>query len=251
MIVHPDFYAVIIGTELLNGRRGDSHFAYLNSELLKRGWEQKASFVIKDDPQLLEDIFKLIRNDENAVMFSFGGIGSTPDDFTREVAAKAFTDTPLVRHEEAEEIIIKRLKERAYPHPIRMADLPQGADLIENPVNKMPGFSLDKRFFFLPGFPQMAHPMMSAVLDSYYPQAAEKFSCNFMVETSEAILIDIMITLPKEIELSCLPQFLEGGKRQAEIYLAYHDRKVLEKWCAHFRQALDEKGLTYHLLLAK
>ena len=244
MIEAPNFYSVIIGTELLNGRRADSHFVHLNSELVKRGWEQKASFVIKDDPQFLEDIFRLIRSDENSVMFSYGGIGSTPDDFTREIASLSFRDAPLVRHSEAESIIKNRLGERAYPHPIKMADLPKNADLIENPINKMPGFSLDKRFFFVPGFPNMAHPMVSAILDRYYPKAAEKFSCNFMVEASEAALIDIMEALPSEIELSCLPQFV-GQKRQAEIYLAYHDRVYLEEWCTFFKIELQKRDIHY------
>ncbi len=248
MIESPSFYSVIIGTELLNGRREDSHFAHLNSELVKRGWEQKANFVVKDDPKFLETIFRLIRADKNAVMFSYGGIGSTPDDFTREIASLAFTDAPLVRHSEAEAIIKERLQERAYPHPIKMADLPRGAELIENPINKMPGFSLEKRFFFVPGFPQMAHPMVTSVLNAYYSKAKEKFSCNFMVEASEARLIDIMIALPKEVELSCLPQFLDEQKRAAEIYLAYHDKGILEESCRFFQSRLREEGIGYYLL---
>ncbi len=247
MIDNPSFYSVIIGTELLNGRRADSHFAHLNSELLKRGWEQKANFVIKDDPKFLEEVFRLIRADKHAVMFSYGGIGSTPDDFTREIAALAFRDAPLVRHVAAERIIKERLKERAYPHPIKMADLPRDAELIPNPINKMPGFSLDKRFFFVPGFPQMAHPMVTSVLESFYPKAAEKFSCNFMVEASEADLIDIMNALPTEIELSCLPQFV-ANKRQAEIYLSYHDKEKLEESCAFFQERLKEENITFYLL---
>ena len=90
-----NFYSVIIGTELLNGRRKDAHFSFLNNELLKRGWEQKASFVIKDEPSFIEDIFRLIKNDPDAVLFSFGGIGSTPDDYTRPCAANVFTNAEL------------------------------------------------------------------------------------------------------------------------------------------------------------
>ena len=86
-----NFYSVIIGTELLNGRRKDAHFAFLNQELLKRGWEHKASFVIEDDKELMLKIFNLIKSDEHSVMFCFGGIGATPDDFTRQIAADAFT----------------------------------------------------------------------------------------------------------------------------------------------------------------
>jgi len=250
MIDKPNFYSVIIGTELLNGRRADSHFAHFNAALVKRGWEQKASFVIKDDPQFLEEIFRVVRADKNSVMFSYGGIGSTPDDFTREIASQAFTDAGLVRHQEAEEIILKRLGERAYPHPIKMADLPPSSQLIENPINKMPGFSLENRFFFVPGFPEMAHPMVENMLDTYYPKAAAKHSCNFIVEASEAALIDIMEALPVYLELSCLPQFV-GKKRRAEIYLAYHDKDILEEWCHFFKMRLDEMQLKYHLLLAK
>ena len=247
MIEAPNFYSVIIGTELLNGRRQDSHFDYLNKQLLKRGWTQKANFIIKDDPQFLEDIFRLIRADDKSVMFSFGGIGSTPDDFTREVASRAFCDAPLKRHHKAEEIIKERLQERAFPHPIKMADLPPFSDLIFNPINNMPGFSLEKRFFFVPGFPHMAHPMVKAVLDEYYPQAPKKYSCNFVVDASEALLIDIMEVLPTEIELSCLPQFV-GAKRESEIYLSATDEVVLHQWCDFFQEELRKMGISYRKL---
>ncbi|MGB9801997.1 MAG: competence/damage-inducible protein A, partial [Arcobacter sp.] len=60
-----NFYSVIIGTELLNGRRKDAHFSFLNEQLLKRGWIHKASFVIEDDINLMKDIFKLIKADKN------------------------------------------------------------------------------------------------------------------------------------------------------------------------------------------
>jgi len=119
MVTEPCFYSVIIGTELLNGRRQDGHFSFVNDQLVARGWVHKASFVIKDDPQFLHDIFSLIKADPDSVMFSFGGIGSTPDDFTREVAAKAFTGHELERHKEAETIIVDRIGRRAFPHPIK------------------------------------------------------------------------------------------------------------------------------------
>ena len=103
-----NFYSVIIGTELLNGRRKDAHFAFLNQELLKRGWEHKASFVIEDDKELMLKIFNLIKSDEHSVMFCFGGIGATPDDFTRQIAADAFTNSQMEFHEEAKKRIENR-----------------------------------------------------------------------------------------------------------------------------------------------
>ncbi len=239
----PNFYSVIIGTELLNGRRKDSHFEFVNSELLKRGWSQKANFVVKDDPVFLEDVFKLIKSDKDSVMFSFGGIGSTPDDFTREVSAKVFSDS-LVRHEGAEKIIVERMGEMAYPHRIKMADLPRGSKLLENPVNKMPGFYLEIRFFFTPGFPNMAHPMVEWALDTFYPKAPKKFSSNFVVFISEAELIDVMEKLPSEVELSCLPQ-LESGVRTSEIYLSSEHEELLKKSDKMFKSFLKEKNIKY------
>lgn len=93
-----NFYSVIIGTELLNGRRNDAHFAFINRELRKRGWEQKANFVIVDKPEFIEDIFALIKKDTNAVLFCFGGIGSTPDDYTQVCASNSFTNSKMQYH---------------------------------------------------------------------------------------------------------------------------------------------------------
>ncbi len=247
MLKKPSFYSVIIGTELLNGRREDSHFDFINRTLIKRGWEHKANFMIKDDVDLLKNVYKLVQEDHDSVMFSFGGIGSTPDDFTREVAALSFTNESLVRHKEAERIILEKLEDRAYPHPIKMADLPVGAELIDNPINKMPGFQLGNRFFFVPGFPQMAHPMIDEVLDHLYPQNVQKYSCNFLVYGSEAVLIDIMERLPKDLELSCLPAF-DGEKRTAEIYLADTDKDNLERWCTFFKQELHKIALNFRII---
>jgi len=246
MTKNPSFYSVIIGTELLNGRREDSHFSFLNHELVKRGYEHKANFVIKDDPEFLKDVFKLIKADKDAVMFSFGGIGSTPDDFTREIASIAFTSEYPVRHKEAETIITERLGEKAYPHPIKMADIPRNSKLITNPINKMPGFQLENRFFFVPGFPEMAHPMITSTLDEFYPQTQEKFNCSFTAFASEARMIDIMEELSKEIELSCLPAF-DNEKRSAEIYLSSFDRELLESQCAFFKARLDELDISYSI----
>ncbi|MEJ5168801.1 MAG: molybdopterin-binding protein, partial [Arcobacteraceae bacterium] len=104
----PNFYTVIIGTELLNGRRKDAHFDFVNSELLKRGFEHKASFVIKDEPKFIEDIFKLVKADVQSVMFCFGGIGATPDDYTRIAAGNVFRNGNMEINTGAKELIYER-----------------------------------------------------------------------------------------------------------------------------------------------
>ncbi len=242
MIEKPNFYSVIIGTELLNGRRIDKHFEFFNHELLKRGWEQKANFVIKDEPAFIEDVFSLVKADKNSVMISFGGIGATPDDYTRVAAANVFRDGQTETNKEALRLIKDQFGEDAYPHRINMADIPKNSTLLKNVVNNVPGFGIDERFFFVPGFPEMAQPMIKEVLDRYYKSAQKKFSCDFTVESSENDIIDIMNALPKNLEFSSLPKFI-GEKRIVEIYMADNDKETVQKWCSFFKNEVAKKNI--------
>jgi molybdopterin-biosynthesis enzyme MoeA-like protein len=223
------FYQVIIGSEILNRRRDDKHFDFLSKALLARGERLYASFIIEDDTQLIENVFTLIKNDPKSIMFSFGGIGSTPDDLTREIAAKVFTNHPLVVHDEAKARILKQFGNDAYPHRIHMAELPKGADLLDNPINNVPGFSINNRFFFVPGFPQMAHPMIQQALTTLLPNATPHHRKTFTALVSENDLIEMMQKVPKEVELSSLPAFC-GNRRIAVISLSSKEKALVDQW---------------------
>ena len=230
MLEKPNFYSVIIGTELLNGRRKDAHFAFLNQQLLSRGWEQKASFVINDDTNLMENIFNLIKSDPNSVMFCFGGIGATPDDYTREVAGKIFTNGKMEFNEDAKNRIINQFGYEAYPHRINMAYLPINAKLLKNVVNNVAGFYLEDRFFFTPGFPSMSQAMVIEALDKLYPKSdIQKYRKVMTINASENDLIDTMQKIPLNIELSSLPKII-GDKRKVVISLAGYDKDEVEKY---------------------
>lgn len=239
-----NFYSVIIGTELLNGRRVDKHFDFLNTELTKRGLNHQASFVIKDSPKLIEQTFEFIKQDANAVMFSFGGIGATPDDLTRQIAAEVFACSPLEIHLEAKKLIEKQFGAEAYPHRINMAMLPPEAKLLQNVVNNVPGFYLQDRYFFTPGFPSMSWPMITWVLDTLFESKTKPFSHSFIVHVGESDLIDIMQALPPQIELSSLPKMSEG-KRQVEIYLASFNQELLQKVYEDFLAQVNQRGFAY------
>ncbi len=224
----PNFYSVIIGTELLNGRRKDAHFSFLNEQLLKRNWNHKASFVIEDDVELMEKIFQLIKSDKNSVMFCFGGIGATPDDYTRAIAAKVFTDDKMEYHEKAKELIINQFGDEAYPFRIEMGHLPLNAGLLKNVVNNVPGFYLENRFFFTPGFPSMSQSMVIEALDKFYPKnKIEKYRKTLTAFCGENDLIPVMKQMPKEIELSSLPKIM-NKKRQVVLSLASFNEKILD-----------------------
>ncbi len=244
----PHFYAVIIGSEILNGRREDKHFSFIKNELEKRGHTLYASFIVKDCPTLLRNIFTLIKNDPHSVMFSFGGIGSTPDDLTRAIAADIFTCKPLIRHKKFEAAIIERFHDEAFPHRIFMSDLPENAQLLSNPVNNMSGFYLEQRYFFVPGFPSMAHPMIQEALLKYYPeQIVKNERMSLVADTSENTLISIMNRVNSNIELSSLPMFKEG-KPKVEISLSSRDSIEVKKNFELFTLELERLNINYKVL---
>ena len=242
-----NFYALIIGTEILNARREDKHFKFVRDELQKYGYELFATFIVKDDVELMKNCYELIKKDKNSILFSFGGIGSTPDDLTRDIASEMFTQKPVVRHKVFEQDIIDRFKEKAYPHRIHMADLPQNSELLFNPVNNMSGFSLENRFFFVPGFPEMGHPMIKSVISKLCSQRLEKFRLTLLAQTSEETLINEMKLLPKYIELSSLPLF-KDGKANVELSLSGYDEVEVKKYFKKFTQELESKNILYKLL---
>ena len=160
--------AVIIGDEIVRGKRQDGHFAKLVELLAARGLHLDWVQYIGDDRMRLIDTFRrtLAGND---VVFSCGGIGVTPDDHTRQAVAAA-ANVPLVLHPEAEREIRARMAAVGYevtPARLELGTFPQGSRIIPNPYNRIPGFSLADHHF-VPGFPQMAWPMVEWVLETYY-----------------------------------------------------------------------------------
>jgi len=240
-------YAVIIGSEILDRRREDKHFDYLSKALEGKGFSLFASLTIKDDANLIKNIYTMIKNDPNSIMLSFGGIGSTPDDLTRQLCADVFTDGTLYRHPQFKKDIEERLSERAYPHPIKMSDLPKNAGLLFNPINNMSGFHLSERFFFMPGFPQMAGPMIDEVLSKYLPSSIKLFTKGFIAQCGEGRIQELMFDLDTGIELSSLPMMSETGN-SVEFSLSSQNEKLLDKSFHFFTDFLDLENIRYTLI---
>jgi len=240
-----NIFAVIIGSEILNRRRVDKHFDFLSTELLNRGYELSGSFVIKDEPSLIEQTFKFIKDIPNSIMFSFGGIGATPDDYTREVSAKIFRDGVMEFHNEAKTIIIDKFQESAYPYRVNMAKLPIDAKLLYNPISGVPAYYLDERFFFTPGFPEMAKPMILEVLERYFKPLKPKIRFSLKCESGENDLIEIMQQIPSSIELSSLPKILEDGKREVILSIASTNEELLKVWLGEIINFLKNKNINF------
>jgi len=241
-----NFYALIIGTEILNGRREDKHFEFIQNELAKYGHTLFASYIIKDDEELIVRCFEMIKADKNAVMFSFGGIGSTPDDLTRELSSKVFKNAAITPHKQFLSDILERFGDKAYPHRVHMADLPPNADLLFNPVNNMSGYSLEDKYFFVPGFPSMAHPMIRDVIKTHFCDVTQTYRQTLLAHTSEETLITLMKTVPKTVELSSLPIFVDN-KPNVELSLSGADESEVKRYFESFTNELDKKKIYYSL----
>ena len=159
------FGAFIIGDEIIVGKRQDKHLTFLIGALAKRGLRLSWAQYLGDEPARITQAFKSSFSTTD-VVFSFGGIGATPDDHTRQCAASAL-NVELRLHPEAEKEIRGRFGGETTPERLAMGEFPAGAKIIPNPVNRIPGFSLGEHHF-VPGFPQMAWPMVEWVLDTRY-----------------------------------------------------------------------------------
>jgi molybdopterin-biosynthesis enzyme MoeA-like protein len=201
------FGLIIIGDEILSGKRTDKHMVKVIEILSQRGLQLSYANYVGDDPVRITAALKAAF-DSGDVVFSTGGIGATPDDHTRQCAAKAL-GRELALHPQGAEFIYERMrdiaKENGTPyeperddnkHRLNMAVFPVGAELIPNPYNKIAGFSAGT-VHFVPGFPVMAWPMMEWVLDTHY---AQYFNQDVQVEQSVIVQGSMEATLTPLME---------------------------------------------------
>jgi molybdopterin-biosynthesis enzyme MoeA-like protein len=232
------FGVIIIGDEILSGRRVDKHLPKLIELLGARGLSLGWAEYIGDDP---ERITATLRRTfaSGDIVFSTGGIGATPDDHTRQCAAAAL-GVPLELHPEAGKLIQERIRDM-YPanaatpldldspenrHRLNMGTYPQGASIIPNGYNKIPGFSI-RHHHFVPGFPVMAWPMIEWVLDTHYTHLqhamphAEKSLLVF--ELPESRLTPLMEKIERDfpgVRVFSLPSV--GDAERGALYARHH-----------------------------
>ncbi|MGT2470560.1 competence/damage-inducible protein A [Paraburkholderia terrae] len=232
------FGIIIIGDEILSGRRVDKHLPKVIQLLSARGLSLSWAEYIGDDP---ERITATLRRTfaSGDIVFSTGGIGATPDDHTRQCAAAALS-VPLELHPEAKALIQERIREM-HPnnspapvdfnspdnlHRLNMGTYPRGASIIPNGYNKIPGFSVGDHHF-VPGFPVMAWPMIEWVLDTKYEHLhhstphAEKSLLVF--ELPESTLTPLMEKIEHDfpgVRVFSLPSV--GDSERGGIYARRH-----------------------------
>lgn len=210
---------IVIGDEILSGKRADKHIPRVIELLAVRGLKLAWVELVGDDPErITATLARAFAS--GALVFSCGGIGATPDDHTRQCAARAL-GVDLALHPQAEQRIRQRMQElareqgKAYlpdapdnVNRLNMGVFPVGARIIENPYNKIPGFSCG-HVHFVPGFPVMAWPMIEHVLDQDY---ADLFSTSAWMEQS------VIVFGAMEASLTPLMEVLEAQHAGIKIF---------------------------------
>jgi molybdopterin-biosynthesis enzyme MoeA-like protein len=253
---------IIIGDEILSGKRRDQHFPKVVELLGERGLQLAWAEFVGDDPgRITATLQRSFAS--NDIVFSCGGIGATPDDHTRQCAAAALGQ-PLVMHPEGRANIEQRIRETALEtgrapdlnapdnlQRLKMAEFPSGATLIPNPYNRVAGFSI-ARHHFVPGFPVMAWPMIAWVLDTHY---ADLFHAEARAERSllvygqaEATLTPLMEALQASypgVRVFSLPSVGDAQtRRHIELGVKGQPEQVDPAFAA-MRAELDRVGAEY------
>jgi molybdopterin-biosynthesis enzyme MoeA-like protein len=175
---------IVIGDEILSGKRADKHMSKVIELLDSRGLQLEYVNYVGDSPQRITATLRQAFATGDLI-FSTGGIGATPDDHTRQCAGQAL-GISMVLHPQAQALIVQRMEflatergqvfDAAHPdniHRLNMGVFPVGAQIIPNPFNAIPGFSCGE-VHFVPGFPVMAWPMIEWVLDTHYKHLFQK-----------------------------------------------------------------------------
>ncbi|WP_319545545.1 competence/damage-inducible protein A [Ruegeria conchae] len=163
-MANPTAAMLVIGDEILSGRTRDANMHYLAGELTKHGIDLKEVRIVSDDAPAIEAAVRALSETHDHV-FTSGGIGPTHDDITADCIARAFGAHIDVRHD------ARALLEAHYEKSglelndarLRMARIPDGAELIDNPVSTAPGFTI-ANVHVMAGVPLVFQAMVASVL---------------------------------------------------------------------------------------
>jgi molybdopterin-biosynthesis enzyme MoeA-like protein len=253
---------IIIGDEILSGKRVDQHFPKVVQLLAARGLQLGWAEFLGDDRARITATLKRTFASRD-IVFSCGGIGATPDDHTRQAAAAAL-GLPLALHQGAKDSIQQRVRQVAEEkgqvadldseenrQRLHMAEFPQGSALIPNPYNSVAGFAHGTHYF-VPGFPVMAWPMIEWVLDTHYadlfnrePRAERSV---LVYEAAEAALTPLMLELEAawpRIKVFSLPSVGDAQTRRHIELGVKGDPVQCDAAFAHMCRQLDALNVEY------
>jgi molybdopterin-biosynthesis enzyme MoeA-like protein len=246
------FGAIVIGDEILSGKRQDKHFARIAELLGARGLRLSWVEYLGDDRERLAATFKRTMA-AGDVVFSCGGIGNTPDDHTRQAVAMALGVDLELHPEGYEELKVRFANEEITDERKLLVTFPRGVQIVPNPFNRIPGF-MSHEHYFVPGFPQMAHPMIEWVLDTFYREefqpvtdTVEKAFLLTGPTAYESALLDLMERIVADypsLRLFSLPSLV--GKERRHLELGVEGAPALvDRAMEEIRIEVEKRGINW------
>ncbi len=214
---------LVIGDEILSGRTQDQNSNYIAKYLSQLGIELREVRVVADDEGEIVAAVNALR-ERYVYVFTTGGIGPTHDDITADAIAKAF-GVEISEDERAIKMLLERIKpEQLNEARRRMARIPHGAELIENPISKAPGFMIGN-VIVMAGVPMVMHAMLDAVAGKLRCGAVvlvETVAAGNIAEGRYAAGLKLIADAEPEVSLGSYPHFSAEGVRN-EIVLRSRD----------------------------
>jgi molybdenum cofactor synthesis domain-containing protein len=152
---------IVIGDEILSGRTQDANLAYLAKWLNVQGIRLATARVVPDDMGAIAEAVNALKPPAHDYLFTTGGIGPTHDDITVDAIAAAL-GVPVVMHPQAEAALRAYYGDRITDARLRMARVPEGAELLPNPVSGAPGIRLGN-IFIMAGVPKITQGMLAGL----------------------------------------------------------------------------------------
>lgn len=228
---------IIIGNEILSGRTQDKNVQWLAQQLNEIGVRLLEVRVIPDIEQTIIDTVNACRA-AYTYLFTTGGIGPTHDDITSASIAKAF-GVKLIRHPEAEALLLKHYKlELVNEARMKMADVPEGATLISNPVSVAPGFTIGN-VYVMAGVPSIMQGMFGFIrplLKGGALMHSRTLTASVAEGTIAAELSAIQDAYPA-IEIGSYP-YMRPGEHGTSLVLRGTDQALLAQATQKVRQLL-------------
>ena len=244
--------AIIVGDEILSGKRQDKHFAKIAELLAARGLRLSWVEYLGDDRARLAATYARTMA-AGDIVFSCGGIGNTPDDHTRQAVAMAL-GVDLVLHPEGFLALQKRFAADEITEQRKLlVTFPLGVNIVPNPFNRIPGFHVHQHYF-LPGFPQMAHPMAAWALDTFH---ADLFNARPPVDKAflltgpnayESALLGLMERIVADypdLRLFSLPSVGDDGQRRHLELGVEGDEARVDAALEEIRQEVERRGIVW------
>ena len=217
---------IIIGNEILSGRTQDKNLSYLATWLNEIGIQLSEVRVVRDEEDEIVDTVNLLRKKYDYV-FTTGGIGPTHDDITSESIAKAF-NVDLETNPQALAILKDYYKDSELTEArLKMTKIPKGAELVENPVSKAPGFKIEN-VFVMAGIPKIMQGMLEGAkiyLSGGEPMKSESVDV-FMPESFIAEELSNLQNKFKDVEIGSYP-FVKDGKYGTSLVMRSSDKTRL------------------------